>query len=456
MAKVLKAAVAAAAVAAGATIKRVTEFALSQKQPDGELQGLYSTGVEAQARAVAMQHSLAGKTGLVLERRDCEYPLNAEGEVQNHSSKVKVTELVLSLLLVSLVALVAVFGSLDAGGIALLMAQGPAALPVRRFVGRGYTERVNFVTGQALNISASTQFSKEFKLGTGWYTMWLHFAFVFTVGTGTTALSDALWRIIRKIMLKTDRGELICNEGGRALAYICAYKTGTLPQRSTFAASNGTYHAFIPIFFSDPAMARANDTVLDTARYESIDLEVQTGGVADLLGVVGTSSVTGTLDVEVERSYGKLPEKAKPHYFISYDHRPPQDASVNPNIELEKSPDLSIKRLFLFTGDTGTAGVPWSGNANDTYPQRTNIQDQDRFIEKDRLHALVQSGNKSDASLEALLAGVEVFDWVKDRSITSALSTGEKSSLQLQLTQSGAAAGSIITATHEGIRLLKN
>ncbi len=177
--------------------------------------------------------------------------------------------------------------------------------------------------------------------------------------------------------------------------------------------------------------------------------------MADLLGTVGTSSVTATLDIDVERSYGKLPDKAKPHYFISYDHRAPQDASVNPNIELEKSPDLSIKRLYFFTGDTGLAGIPWSGNANDTYPVKTNIQDQDRFIEKDRKHPFVQSLNKLDASLEAVAAGVEVYDWVRDGSITSALSTGEKSSLQLQLTQSGAAAASIITATHEGIRLLK-
>jgi hypothetical protein len=329
------------------------------------------------------------------------------------------------------------------------------AAPARTFQGRGYTERVNFVSNAALSVGGSTSFSKEFRLGQGWYAMWLHFAFAFTVGSGTTAFSDATLRIIRKLFLKTDRSELVCNEGGRAMFYIGSYKQGTRPNITTFAAANGTYHVYIPIFFVDWDMKRPQDSILDTARYESIDFEVQLGTTADLLGTPGTSSVTCTLDIDVERSYGKLPAKAKPHYFISYDHRPPQDPSVNPNIELEKSPDLSLKRLFVWTGDTGIAGTPWTGNANDTYPQKANIQDQDRFIEKDRVHATTQSVNKTDASLETVLAGVEVYDFVKEGAITNAMSTGEKSQLQYQLTQSGAAGGSNLTLTHEGIRLLK-
>lgn len=325
----------------------------------------------------------------------------------------------------------------------------------KTFVGRGDTERVNFVSNAALAVNGNTPFSREFRLGHGWWTMWLHIAVTVTIGTGTTPIADGLLRLIKKIFLKTDRGELICNEGARAMFYIATYRFGTRPQISALAAANGTYDIYIPIFFADQYMVRPEDTILDTARYKSIDLELQLGTVADLFSVVGTSSITATVDIDVERTYGALPEAAKPHFFISYDHRPPQDASANPNIELEKSVDLSFKRLFLFTADTGVAGVPWSGNANDTYPQKTNIQDQERFIEKDRVHKSVQAMNKSIALLETTLAGVEVYDFVMDRSITSALSSGDKSSLQLALTQSGAAAGSIMTLTHEGIRLLK-
>lgn len=329
------------------------------------------------------------------------------------------------------------------------------AAQTRRFQGRGNTERVNYVSAQAMNVGGATAFSKEFRLGHGWRVMWLHIAVAFTVGTGTTALSDALLRLVKKLFFKTDRQELICNEPGRAMWYIAAYILGTRPQITTFAAASATYDVYIPILFCDPTMTRPEDTILDTSRYQALDFEVTLGTVADLLGTVGTSSYTATIDIDVERTYGAVHPKAKPHYFVAYDHRPPQDASVNPNVELEKSTDLSIKRLFLFTGDTGTAGIPWSGNANDTYPTKTNIQDQERFIEKDRKHAFVQALNKNYASLETQLAGVEIYDFVMDGSITSALSTGDKSSLQLQLTQSGAAAASIMTVTTESVRALK-
>lgn len=321
--------------------------------------------------------------------------------------------------------------------------------------GRGNTERVNFIRNAALVVNGSQQFSDRFKMGHGWLVMWIRIAVTVTIGTGTTPISDGLLRLIKKVLLKTDRGELICNLPGRALHYISSYREGVRPQITTLAASNGTYEIFLPIYFTDARMIRPEDTILDTSRYKSVDLEIQLGSTADLYSTPGTSSITATVDVDVERTYGALPPEAKPLYFVSYDSRPPQDASVNPNIELEKSPDLSYKRLFLFTGASGTAGVPWSGNANDTYPQLVNIQDQDRFIEKDRVHSFVQALNKSVAGLETVLSGVEVYDFVMDRTIFSALSSADKSALQLALTQSGAAANSIMTLSHEGIRLLK-
>ncbi len=331
----------------------------------------------------------------------------------------------------------------------------PKGTVAQNISGRGNIDRTNMVLGQPLTVGASTPFSKEFRLGRGWWKMWIHVAVVVTIGTGTTPLSDGLLRLIKKIFFKTDRGELICNEPGRAMYYIATYRMGTRPQMTTLAAANGTYDVYIPLLFADDDMRRPEDTILNTARYQSLDFELQLGTVADLFGTVGTSSYTATIDLDVEQTYGALPDDAGPLYFVSYDHRPPQDASVNPNIELEKSEDLSIKRGYLFTGDTSTAGVPWSGNANDTYPTRTNIQDQERFIEKDRRHGVVQGQNKLDALLETQMAGVEVFDFVMDRSTFSALYTGDKSSLQLQLTQTGAAANSGMTFTHEGIRTLK-
>src|SRR6266700_423520 len=186
------------------------------------------------------------------------------------------------------------------------------------------------------------------------------------------------------------------------------------PPTATLAAANGTYDFFIPILFADMDMIRPEDTIFDSSRYKSLDLEIQLGTVADLFSTPVKSSIVVTLDIDVERTYGALHPDAKPHWFISFDHRAPQDPSVNPNVELEKTNDLSFKRLYLWTGDTGIAGQPWTGNANDTYPVKTNIQDQERFIQKDRKHAVVQAQNKTDAFLETALAGIEVYDFVKD------------------------------------------
>ena len=438
---------------ADAKTKTVTEFVLKTGAGDTE-QGVFSHASESVVRHKADSLTVAAIEGgrvspeFTITKRVCSYPLDGEGRPQGVGSKVVETVLLLALA----IAACAMFAVGDGG--AFLVLAGVGAVP--GFRGRGQAERVNFILGQALNVGGSTPFAREFKMGAGWYRMWLRIAVTVVIGTGTTPLSEGLLRFVRKIMFKTDRGELISNIGARPLFYIDTYHAGARPQIDTLAASNGTYviNLFLP--FVDENMKRPEDTVLDTSRYQSMDLELQLGTVADLFGVVGTSSVTATLDVDVERSFGVLPPEAKPFYFVSYDNRPPQDASVNPNIELEKSQDLSIKRLFLFTGDTGTAGVPWSGNANDTYPQRTNLQDQDRFIEKDRKHPFVQAVNKLDARLETVMAGVEVYDFVSDRSINGALSTADKSSLQLLLTQSGAAASSIMTLTHEGIRLLKS
>lgn len=321
---------------------------------------------------------------------------------------------------------------------------------------RGYVERPNVITGAALNVNGQTQFSKEFPMGEGWFALWLRFNLAFTVGTGTTPITEGELLFIKNVLLRTDRGEILCNLPGRALYKISTYKSGTPPQKNAIAAASATYRVSMPIYFTDEYLIRPEDTILDTLRYSSVSLQVTIGGVADLLTTVGTSSVAVTMDAEIVRSMGRLPEGGKPAFHINYDLRPPLDANVNQNVDLERSPDMSIKRLFVHSGTSGTGGVPWSGVNSDAVQNVVNIKDQNRFIEKDRIHAAILDQNKIDASLEAVLAGVEVFDFVRDKSILSSLATGDKSVLQYTWTnQGGVAANSIVTATQEAIRTLK-
>lgn len=436
------------------TSKTVTEFAVVTRQGEST-QGHFSHSVESVVRAkrdqlvLAAFDSGAAAPDFQIVKRVCKYPLDDEGKAKAEGSMC--AETVLPVLATFAAAICALFGDAGAGALTLAAA---AAAPAR-FIGRGDSENVQFVNAKQLTIGAATPFSDVFKMGHGWWIMWLRITATVVIGTGTTAIADGLLRFVRKVFFKTDRGEQICNEPGRALYYIGAALLSVRPQISTLAAASGDYEIYIPILFADPLVARPEDTILDTSRYQSVDLEVTLGTVADLFAVVGTATVTAKIDVEVERTYGALPAAAKPFWFVTYDHRPPVDASVTPDIELEKSADLNYKRLFLFTGASGQAGVAWSGDANDVYPVRTNIRDQDRTIEKDRPHKMVQAKNKSDYGFETQLAGIEIYDFVKDMSNTAALSSGDKSSLKLELTQTGAAANAIMTLTHQGIRLLK-
>lgn len=334
-------------------------------------------------------------------------------------------------------------------------AQG-ARRPTR---GRGYTERYATIVSQPCANSAATVFGKEFPLGEGWYKMLIRFNLVFVVGTGTTPIAEGELLYIKNVQLRTDRGEILCNLPGRALYKIATYKTGEPPFKDAIAAASATYTVTLPIWFAENRtmdMLRMQDTILNTARYNSLILTVTLGSTADLLGTPGTSTVTTNLDVEIERSFGPLPPQAFPLYHISYDFRPPVDAASLTTIDIERSADMAIKRLYVFSGTSGTAGVPFSGVAADTIQNQVTVKDQNRFIEFLRFHAMILNQNKMDAQLESRITGFEVFDYVQDGSVVAALATAEKSLLQYTWTnQGGVAANSIVTVAEEMVRTLK-
>lgn len=328
---------------------------------------------------------------------------------------------------------------------------------MQTFQGRGYVERAQLILNSPLAVGgASTIFSKEFPMGEGWYTMNIRIGITLVVGTGTTPISEGELIFVKNVLLKTDRGEILCNLPGRALYKIATYQNSCAPNKDNIAAANGTYYINLPIRFADPKMVRMEDSILDTSRYNSVTLQVTCGSVSDLLGTVGTSSVTANCTIEVERSLGALPEKARPHYHVSYDYRPPVDAASLTTVDIERSADMAIKRLYVHSCTGGAAGVPFGGVNADTIQNTVIIKDQNRFIEKERVHRMIQEHNKNAAFLEALIAGVEVYDFVMDGSVPSALATGNKSVLQYTWTnQGGVGANSIVTVAEEMLRTLK-
>lgn len=320
---------------------------------------------------------------------------------------------------------------------------------------RGISEIVNLIRNQALTINGSRSFSDQFPMGEGWRKMMLRINFVVTETTATGIIAEAELRAIKNIRLTTDRGEVICNLPGRALYKIAAVKAGSPPRKDAAADGGGTFRVSLPIYFIDEMMQRPEDTILDTKRYNSINLEVQLGGIADFYGTVGDGAVSATIDVEVERTRGILPKEAEPVMHIAYDVRNPVDASVATEVFLEKAPDLLIKRLYTHECASGTAGVPFSGVNADDVKDLVSIEDQSGKIIKDRIHEMIQNDNKDFFSLESVLAGIEVIDFVRDGSLNSALRTGDKSQLRYSWTNKTVASGDLVSVAVEGARILK-
>jgi hypothetical protein len=317
-------------------------------------------------------------------------------------------------------------------------------------------EIITHFRGQALTAGgAPTVLGKDFPLGEGWYRLMLRFNINLTVGTGTGPISEGELRIIKNIFMRTSRGEVIVNLPGRALYKIAATKAYAPPRKDAIAASTAIYTVDIPIYFVDDEMKRPEDTILDSGAYNAISLELTMGTVADLLTTPGTATVTLSLDAEIERTKGMLPPAAKPMFHPQYAAMPSQDASAQAFIDMERSPDLAYKRLYAHASANGTAGLIFSGDNADDVQALESVIDQSGDIVRQRFHEMIQNQNKNDYHLETVLAGITVFDFVRDGSINSALYPGDRSRLQYIWTNKTVQAGDIVSLAYEGVRGLK-
>jgi hypothetical protein len=308
----------------------------------------------------------------------------------------------------------------------------------------------------ALTLGGPTAFGKDFPLGEGWYQLMLRFNIAVVIGTGAGPVAEGELLFIKSVRLETSAGEVLVNLPGRALYKIAAIKCGTLPRKDAIAAATATYSVDIPIAFVDDRMKRPEDTILDTSRYSAVKLDVQVGTVADLFTAPGTATVTATLDIEIERTKGKLPKPARPVFHIFMGAAQSQDASVQTFIDMDRAPDLAYKRLYAHASATGVAGGVFTGANADDVQALESVVDQSGDIVRERLHEMIQNQNKRDYSLETVLAGITVVDFVRDGSVNSALYPGDRSRLQYKWTnKAGVAASDVVSLAFESVRGLK-
>lgn len=354
----------------------------------------------------------------------------------------------LPLLLLLIVAVFIGMGWLDPiYGTAGIMLLGPT---------RRDLEIISHLRAQALTANGPTVLGKDFPLGEGWYQLMLRFNTTVVIGTGAGPIAESELSVFKNIVLRTSAGEVICNLPARALYKIAAAKDGTLPRKDAMAAASATYRADVPIYFVDDKMKRPEDTILDTSRYSGISLEITTGTVADLFTAPGTATATFSVDIEIERTKGRLPKKALPIFHPYYGAAQSQDASVQAFIDIDRAPDLAYKRFFAHASSAGVAGGVFTGANADDVQDLESIVDQSGDIVRERIHEMIQNHNKRSYSLESVLAGITIFDLVRDGSINSALYPGDRSRLQYKWTnKAGVAALDIVSLAFEAVRGLK-
>jgi hypothetical protein len=277
-----------------------------------------------------------------------------------------------------------------------------------------HIERVPVLTGAALTVGGITTFSPQFPLGEGWTRLILRVNTILTVGTGTTPIADGEISIIKAVTLRTDRGEVICNGiPGRALFYIDQIKGKTAPARTAIAAASATYPAQFSLWLTDPLTLKPNDTALDTLRYKAIKLDIQYGTVADLLGTVGTSSITATIDIFIERMHGAMDPQVNARISGYSEYTLP--APVNPAsftfCDIERSTDLLLKRIYMNSCNSATLGTAFSGTlANTTLADISFDTNEYKYV--DTLPWLMANAlMKTDYKMETAIVGFVVIDF---------------------------------------------
>lgn len=341
-------------------------------------------------------------------------------------------------------------------------------------MGRQTFDRHMIVSNSALNLGGRSTFKQEFPLGEGIHLLNLEFTFNVTIGTGAGPVVDGLYKAIRNISLRTDRGESLCNNPGKFFWFMNLTKNGTPPRSTPLAAATQEFVCNLQIPFTDPKTMNPNDTILDMSRYSSIQMEIQMGTIADLFTAPGTAVLNSvTLNMEVKKTRGLLPANtaAKPSFHVSYDQFAPVDANTTTQILLDTVPDLSYKRLYLATTNPGTAGQPFLGTFVDNVISTFSLKDQSSDLIRNVKWTMIQAENAlhygwdvgaTEATPSYPIAypagflGLCVISFIGDgESLKSALYSGDRASLLLNWVNAAAPAGSIVTLGYEAIRTLK-
>lgn len=320
---------------------------------------------------------------------------------------------------------------------------------------RGNTEIVNVFIGKAITANGLTPLSEGFPIGEAWTRLILRLNLAIG-GTGFSgAITEGELNILKSLTFKTSAGELCYNAiPGRPLYRLDHVKSHAAPPKDAIADSAGTFRVQYSLWFIDPLLARPEDFLLNTSRYNKFMFDLNMGGLADLYGTVGSATLAITADLLVERVRGILPKEIAPVEYNEVGLLSPVDPASSQKIDIEKSSDLAIKRLLIGSNNSATAGIPFSGTPADTIIDKIGFDtDRGELIQK-MPWRILNSLNKQEYALESAIAGMTLIDFCKDGSKMSGVGSGGFSRFRI-FWDNGTLSTSQISAVYDGFRGLK-
>jgi len=195
--------------------------------------------------------------------------------------------------------------------------------------------------------------------------MALRFNHTLVVGNnGYDAAAENNLRLLRSVTLKTDRSEYVYNSVPVGLSTAGISCSGV--RRDSRTASRrppAIFHPHQPLFV-DPLAIKPEDTVLNTARYSAVTLELDSAPSPTCSAPGhGHHRVNGVVTSSAARAATR---QVRPLIFTEYGVRVPVDPSVVQVIDMERASNLATKRWQYFACNTTTVpGVPFSGIASD-------------------------------------------------------------------------------------------
>lgn len=291
-------------------------------------------------------------------------------------------------------------------------------------------EVINLFTGDSLPNSSSKVYSQVFPMTKeSWYRLRLILELSLTVGSGTGAIPLGEYKYLKNIILRTSDGEIPVSTPALGFYYYNYLMYGEEPYRVAVAASNGTYRAVIDIPFIAPFLARPEDTCIDSGRYSSVELEITTGSVSDLLSTPGTATVSATLSAQLERSKAGYSASGKPFGgYPVFKTLPPVSYSQG-YIPFESSEDLVYFGFFVHVGTSHTAGVPYSGTNSDDISGITFGDSLIKFVQNVPANYFKEMRKKLSG---ADLVGIYPYHFIYDGSLMSAYRSGNVGEIRFE------------------------